>query len=48
MKMICGSKMKSPYGVPFIISVNDTQKTLGTFWLQLIRTFFWHNEQIGQ
>lgn len=45
-KVICGSKMKSPYGLPIPISVDHMKKTLGTFWLQIIKHFFFQNENI--
>lgn len=44
-KTIVGTRMKSPYGVPTILTVSDQQKTLGTFWLQIITHFFAHDEE---
>lgn len=38
--------MKSPYGIPSILTVRDQEKTLGTFWLQIIRHFFASNEEV--
>jgi hypothetical protein len=32
--------MKSSYGSPTLISVNDITTTLGTLWLKLIKTYF--------
>lgn len=46
MKIIVGNKMKSPYGVPVILTVQDQEKTLGTFWLQIIKHFFAADEEI--
>lgn len=39
-KVICGSKMKSPLGSPYLISLNDVSTTMGTLWLKIIRTYF--------
>ena len=41
-KVICGSKLKSPTGSPYLISVNDVSSTLGTLWLNIIKTYFYH------
>lgn len=46
MKTIMGTRMKSPYGIPTILTVQDQAKTLGTFWLQIIRYFFSDNEEV--
>ena len=44
IKEIVGNKMKSPYGVPLILSLCDQEKTLGTFWLQIIKSYFSDNK----
>lgn len=46
MKTLMGNRMKSPYGVPSILSVRDQEKTLGTLWLQIIKHFFASNEEV--
>jgi hypothetical protein len=46
MKTMMGNRMKSPYGVPSILTVRDQEKTLGTFWLQIIKYFFASNEEV--
>jgi hypothetical protein len=38
--------MKSPYGLPIPMSVDHMKKTLGCFWLQIIKQFFFQNENI--
>lgn len=37
--------MKSPYGIPTILTVRDHEKTLGTLWLQVIRHFFANDQE---
>jgi len=32
--------MKSQYGLPVPLNVDPIARTLGTFWLQIIKTFF--------
>lgn len=44
IKEIVGNKMKSPYGVPLILSLCDQEKTLGTFWLQIIKAYLSDNK----
>lgn len=42
-----GNRMKSPYGIPSILTLCDQEKTLGTLWLQIIRHFFAADEEVG-
>lgn len=44
-KTIVGNKLKSSYGVPLVILVKDHENTLGTFWLQIIKTYFAENKE---
>jgi hypothetical protein len=46
IKAIMGNRMKSPYGMPSILTVRDQEQTLGTFWLQIIRHYFASDEEI--
>jgi hypothetical protein len=46
MKSLVGTRLKSPYGIPMILTVRDQEKTLGSFWLQIIKHFFASNEEV--
>ncbi len=38
-KTMYGNRMKSPYGYPGIVNVNPAFHNLGSFWVEILKTF---------